>query len=118
MLSKKDQTKKKCRLRPKPSAKNAPKITQEERDYLEWMKAQALPCFVCSGLGDIVLHHIKLNSTDKKRHFFVLPMCVNCHAESMELSAHKTPVKFRAKYPIEIQEIQATMYYKTWLRDR
>ena len=39
------------RLRPKPSMKNKKKITQDDKDYLEWLQNQNYVCFVCGKLN-------------------------------------------------------------------
>ena len=105
---------KKCRLRPKYSTKNKPKINDEEQEYLTWFKQQDFPCFVCGTMCWIEGHHIKENSTDAKEHTSILGLC-HKHHHGQELSPHGTPKKFRQKFPVAVQRVQAKQYYKMFL---
>jgi hypothetical protein len=111
MYSKADQLKKN-RTTKKPSMKNKPKITQHERDYLQWLKEQDLSCFSCGKKRGVELHHIKQSSSDRKNHLEVIPLCgVTCHRLG-EYSAHSNPRWFRSEYPIEVQRKFAKILYK------
>ena len=48
--------------------------TDDEVEYLNWMKSRNERCFVC-GSSNTELHHIKHKSTDQKNHYEVLPLC-------------------------------------------
>ena len=100
MLSKKDQLYK----------NKAPKITQHERSYLEWLQHLYVGCFHCGGHNMIEWHHIKERSTDKKNHTALLPLCKECHTGN-KFSPHGTPRKWREVYPIEVQNIAGSIIY-------
>ena len=100
------------RLRPKPSSKNNTKATKHELEYLQWFKDQIFPCFVCGTFHDIESHHVKEYSSDKKNHTQLLPLCRRCHTQSIELSAHGTPKKFRSMFHIETQRRFADNIYE------
>jgi len=109
------------RLKPKPSSKNKKTITTEDKDYLEWLQNSVFPCMVCGNIDHndpIEWHHIKNNSTDKKNHKRLVPLCgKKCHRLGTELSAHSTPKLFRETYPIELQEKYADGIYRRYLEE-
>ena len=105
------------RLRPKPSMKNKKKITQDDKDYLEWFANQELPCFVCGTYYGIEGHHIKNSSVDKKIHTEILPLCSNHHRGNIGLSAHMTPKEFRKLYPVEVQREYAKEIHDRYLKE-
>jgi len=106
------------RLRPKPSQKNKSKITQSDKDYLEWVKNQDLACFSCGDYGSIELHHVRENSCSCRSHTLVIPLCgEKCHRLGTELSAHNTPKRFRLVYPIEVQIDFANDLHNMYLRE-
>lgn len=115
MLSKKQQTKSN-RLRPKPSMKNKPKITDEDKEYLGWLQLQTFNCMVCNTNYGIEYHHTKEHSTDRKDHKRLIPLCYYHHRTSTELSAHGTPSLFRKKYPMEVQYELADKIYSEYLQ--
>ena len=105
------------RLRPKPSQKNKPKITQRERDYLNWLQGQSFSCMVCGTADGIEMHHVKEHSNNKKNHRKLLPLCYHHHRLSNDLSAHGTPTKFRELYPMEFQNELADKIYFLFASD-
>jgi len=105
------------RLRPKPSQKNKKKITNEDKDYLEWLQNQDFVCFACGKQNGIEWHHVKECSTDKKNHQRLIPLCgEECHRNGQELSAHGTPKKFREVYPVKAQNAFADRIYSFYLK--
>lgn len=113
MLTKKQQTAKHSRLRPKPSSKNKKRITDEDKQYLEWLQHQSLTCIVC-GSGNVEMHHVKRNSSDSKNNRRLIPLCTMHHRLSNELSAHGTPRKFKEVYPMEAQYEIADRIYQEY----
>jgi hypothetical protein len=105
------------RLRPKPSSKNKSKITQSDKDYLEWFSLQIQPCFCCGTYADIQGHHIKNNSCDSKVHTEMLPLCIECHTLSPKLSAHGNSVAFKEAFPIKVQRDFSSDIYNRYLRE-
>ena len=105
------------RLRPKPSAKNKPKITADEKLYLEWLQEQSEPCFHCGSYKSIEWHHIKEYSTDKKDHAALIPLCTQHHTGT-RMSPHGTPKQFRERYPMEVQRWQAAIYYNKYIKQK
>ena len=93
--------------------KKKPIANDEEKEYLNWLHEDAqmlkYKCFVC---GEPVeeYHHVKLNSSDKKNHKRVLPLCKFHHTDG-EPSPHKTAKKFRGLYPMEYQNKAADLLY-------
>lgn len=106
------------RLRPKPSSKNKKKITEIEREYLEWCQWQIKPCIVCGTIENIEWHHIKRDSTDRKKHTSVIPLCEKHHKGSTEFSAHGTPKLFRETYSMEFQRELGTEIFKEFSEAR
>lgn len=103
------------RLRPKKSFKNKSKITDADKQYLEWLQLQDYSCFACGEQNGIEWHHVKEFSTDKKNHKRLIPLCgEKCHRNGLDLSAHGTPKKFREAFCIEDQNIQADLIYATF----
>lgn len=98
----------------KKSEKNL--ASDEDKEYLNFLKSLKLPCFVCGGYADN-LHHVKLKSTDKKNHKIVIPLCSNHHT-GFEFSPHGTPVSWRKSYPIEMQNLYADRLYKKYLESK
>ncbi len=117
MLSKKDQTRKNCRLRDKPSMKNKPRSTAEERDYLDWLHQQETQCFQCGTFNNIEWHHVKEYSTDKKNHNELIPLC-KYHHTGHTLSPHGTPRQWRNMYPIEVQRAEAIMHHTVYSKSK
>ena len=50
----------KKRISKKPSMKNKKKITNDEKDFLEWAKEQELRCFVCGTKNGIITKELSL----------------------------------------------------------
>ena len=101
--------------KPMKQTKMKPKrtTTDEESEYLNWQKEQEHTCFVCgTGMG-IELHHVRRDSTSKKSHFRIIPLCFNHHTAG-DFSAHKSPKKFREKYSMDIQEAYADSLYEEY----
>lgn len=102
MYSKDQQTKK----------NKASKITQHERDYLEWLQHLYTFCYRCGEANGIEWHHCKENSTDKKVHTELIPLCgIECHRLG-KYSVHGNPVWFREHFPIKEQREFARSIYK------
>jgi len=102
------------RIKPKPSMKNKPKISSQERDYLQWFAEQSHTCFICGTHYGIEGHHVKEHSTDRKDHTSLLPLCSRHHT-GPDLSPHGTPKRFREAYPMEVQRRYAAEIYKSFL---
>ena len=94
--------------------KKKPIATESDREYLGWFNEQGLSCMVCGCTNGVQGHHVKRDSTDKKDHKRVIPLCVDHHLNSMELSAHGTPKKFREEYPMEYQHKLADKIYSVF----
>jgi len=94
------------------------RVLKIDRDYLSWLQNSSYACMVCGGFVGIEWHHVKRDSTDKKDHTRLIPLCgVECHRLGTELSAHGTPRKFRAVYPIEIQRKYAAEIYGDYKKE-
>ena len=92
-------------------------ITKIEKEYLEWLQNQDYPCFVCGKRNNIEWHHVKENSTDKKNHTRLIPLCgESCHRNGQILSAHGTPVKWRETYSMEEQNHHAKKIYMDFIK--
>lgn len=100
--------KKRTAIKPKRIA------TDEDLEYLEWIRNQGLVCFVC-GSSNVVFHHIKEKSTDKKNHKRLLPLCANHHTGEV-FSPHGTPILWRKQYTIDRQNRAADEIYKRYGR--
>ena len=96
--------------------KKKSRVEQNDLDYLKWAKQQPLECFVC-GNNQTQLHHIKKNSTDKKNHKELLPLCVEHHLGNV-LSPHGTPSKFRETYTMEVQRQSAKDLYLQYVKNK
>lgn len=101
----------------KPSMKNKSKITQEEKEYLNWLQCQDYSCFVCGTFSRIEWHHVKLKSTDKKRHNRLIPLCFN-HHHGRELSPHGNAKRWRQKYNMFEQNEKASYIFNDFLKER
>lgn len=73
-------------------------------------------CMVCGSYSEH-FHHVKLNSSDKKRQFVQIPLC-NFHHMGTTLSPHGTSVKWRKTYTMKEQEEIANKIYLTFLKER
>jgi hypothetical protein len=101
------------RIKPKCKHKNKSREFKYP-EYLSYLHEELRPpCFICGERNGIELHHVKSSSSDPKDDRMVIPLCgESCHRNGTELSAHGTPVLFRAVYPIEDQEaFSAGMYH-------
>ncbi len=92
----------------------------EDRAYLNWLhKPQQMKdytCMVCKApIQD--WHHVKLHSTDKKNHKKLIPLCKQHHTDGSP-SPHKTPVLWREKFSMELQNKIADDIYLAFLRNR
>lgn len=119
MFYSKDKQLKKTRLKPKPSMKNKPKISSQEKRYLSWLQTQNgnVKCFVCGTNNGIEFHHIKNKSTDKKNHKKLIPLCYEHHRTGTP-SPHNTPKLFRDMFPIEEQEVVADKLFEEFLETK
>ena len=95
------------------------KVTKLELNYLSWLNdnRDRFTCIVCECHG-VEFHHVKRDSTDKKNHKRLLPLCEKHHKSSLDFSAHGTPKKFRATYPMEFQYIMADEIYNNYLKEK
>lgn len=91
------------------------KITNEDLNYLNWLneKRHIFKCIVCES-KNVEFHHVKRDSTDKKNHKRLIPLCQKHHTISAEFSAHGTPVKFRKKYSMVYQYSLADGIYSAY----
>jgi hypothetical protein len=80
------------------------KVPKKDLDYMGWLRNHKylFVCMVCDS-KNVEFHHVKRDSTDKKNHKRLIPLCQNHHTVSNELSAHGTPKKFREFYPMDYQ---------------
>jgi len=104
------------RIKPKYNGKNKKKITDEDKDYLEWLQHQNYKCFVCGKQNGIEWHHVKLHSTDKKNHKRLIPLCGNEHHRLGELSPHGNPKKWRETFSMELQNEFADEIYQEYIK--
>jgi len=113
------------RLNPKKDAvfgkkkhilKKKVKASSGDLSYLSWLQDLARPCIVC-GNYSVEWHHVKRDSTDKKDHERLIPLCRDHHTESKELSAHGTPILFRETYSMDYQYSYADRLYKIYLKE-
>ena len=110
MLTKKEQLHKVKKPKAKKVNKNKP--TAHEQKYLNWLQEQWYGCFHCNGGSNIEWHHVKLNSTDKKNHTRLIPLCLEHHKGST-ISPHGAPSHWRNTYTMKEQnEAAAEIYYK------
>lgn len=59
-----------------------PKISDIEREYLNWLQEQNHNCFVCGISSNIEMHHVTdINRISGKRrvHSRLVPLCISCH---------------------------------------
>jgi len=106
------------RIKPKFSGKTPSLLTGADRKYLRYLQSLDVVCFVCGEQNGIEWHHVKRDSTDKKDHTRLIPLCgVEHHRLGAELSAHRTPVKFRETYPVEVQMEYAAKIYENYLKE-
>lgn len=121
MLTKKDQTKSN-RLKKPYNGKNRNRkgntnIAANDKKYLEYLKNTSYACFVCGKHNGIEWHHVKRDSTDKKNHKRLIPLCgVEHHRLGNVLSAHGTPKKFRATFSMEFQNSYADEIYEEYIK--
>lgn len=94
-----------------------PKISQHEKDYLNWLQNQNSTCFVCGTNRLIEWHHVKNKSTDKKRHTVLIPLCIE-HHKGNKLSPHGTPKLWRDTYDMQWQEEYAKNIYQEFLDEQ
>lgn len=106
----------KKRTNKKPSMKNKKRITDEEKDFLEWLKNQQLNCFVCGTKNGIELHHVKESSSCRKNHKRVIPLCGVEHHRLGKYAVHVNKKWFFEKYPIKMQEEFADSLYQDFKR--
>ena len=97
-------------------------ISKEDRDYLDWLQLQDIPCFVCGKINPsdpIEWHHVKLRSSDKKDHTKLIPLCGSLHHRlGKQLSPHGSPKNWRETFTIEFQYAFATDIYNSYLKSK
>jgi hypothetical protein len=113
LKSKSDENKN--RLRDKPTSKNKKSISNEDKEYLEWLQTQSYCCFVCGERNGIEWHHVKLNSSDKKNHKRLIPLCGVEHHRLGNISPHGNPKRWREHFSMRLQENYADNIYETYL---
>ena len=101
------------RIKPKPSAKNVTTRIITNPEYLEWFTDHHFSCIVCGTTEGIEGHHVKRDSTDRKRDDEMLPLCRE-HHHGRTLSPHGTPTLFREEFPMHVQKRLAYDYFKEW----
>ena len=107
--------KKESTFKKKSVMKKKAKVVKKDLDYLDWLHEEnCFTCMVCKS-SNVEFHHVKRDSTDKKDHKRLIPLCQNHHTISRELSAHSNPKKFREVYPMEFQYILADKIYKQYM---
>ena len=112
---KEDQLKHNKKKKVKKVSKSKP--TPDEQLYLDWLQEQDVQCFSCGEQKQIKWHHIKLNSSSKKNHKQLIPLCeITCHTLG-KFSAHGNPVWFRDTFPMSVQEEEADKFYKEFLNE-
>ena len=99
----------------KRNRKGNTKVTKDDLNYMNWLHLNKFRfnCVVCES-SNVEFHHVKRDSTDKKNHKRLIPLCQNHHTLSAELSAHGTPKKWREIYPMEFQCILADKIYSNY----
>lgn len=88
------------------------KTTDKELEYLNWCKEQDLKCIVCNS-NNTQLHHIKRNSSDKKDHTKIIPLCLEHHIGN-KISPHGAKENFFKRYPWEWQKRYSETLYKKY----
>lgn len=94
-----------------------PKISDIEREYLNWLQQQNHNCFVCGISSNIEMHHVKKSSVFKKNHKILIPLCIE-HHKGKSLSPHGSPNLFRSAFSMEQQLKVANELYNTFLESR
>ena len=84
----------------------------KEPGYTTWFhEVHQPPCFVCGIFVGIQFHHVKEHSTDERIDSIGMPLCHEHHHGTV-LSPHGTPVKFKERYPMDMQYKSAAKMYK------
>jgi len=92
--------------------------SKEDKSYLKWFSNQDIPCFVCGTLLNVDGHHIKRDSTSRKDHTKLLPLCKYHHtALDSTLSPHTTSKLWRDTYSMKAQEVAALKIYLRFKND-
>ena len=91
------------------------KLTKDDKEYLEWVQNQSYTCFVCGCQNGIEWHHVKRDSTDKKNHKRLIPLCGAEHHRLGDLSPHGNPKKWRDTYTMDEQNDFADHIYKQYV---
>lgn len=89
--------------RKKSILKKKANVDQQDLKYLDWLNknVHGLTCLVCKS-PNIEWHHVKRDSTCKKDHKRLIPLCYLHHRVSVEFSAHGTTKLFRETYPMDV----------------
>jgi len=94
------------------------KITKEDLDYLNWLhNVNSFSCLVCNN-HIVEWHHVKRDSTCRKNHKRLIPLCQKHHTVSLDFSAHGTPKKWRETYSMGFQNDLADMIYRKYLDEK
>lgn len=105
----------------KPSVLKAkPKAKKSELPYLNWLhEASQMSRFTCMVCGVNVedWHHVKRDSTDKKDHKRLIPLCKTHHTLGTP-SPHASPKLWRETYPMERQYEIADAIYSEFLKEQ
>jgi len=102
--------KQKARLR---DSKTKP--TAKDKLYLQWLQERDTTCFVCGKQNGIEWHHVKRDSTDKKNHKRLIPLCGVEHHRLGDLSPHGNPKKWRETFSMDFQNEYADEIYEEFL---
>jgi len=113
MLTKKSQTKRHGRIRDDTPVS----FISNDGEYLTWLHYQQYPCFVCGKQNGIEWHHVKRDSTDKKDHKRLIPLCGNEHHRNGKLSPHGNPSLWRETFSMDLQNGYADSIYQDYLRE-
>ena len=91
------------------------RFNKSDKKYLEWLQEQSHTCFVCGQQNGIEWHHVKRDSTDRKNHKRLIPLCGVEHHRIGELSPHGNPRLWRQTYSMEEQNSFADYIYKQYI---
>ena len=96
--------------------------TDDELEYLNWLKSQQLQCIVCGSYA-VELHHLKLNDSDNihsssvaKDHTKIIPICTKHHT-GKECSFHGNKKELAKLFTKEALLIIANRLYNEFLEN-
>ncbi len=94
------------------------KVPLDDLKYLVWLKTQThYTCFICNMINTsdpIEWHHVKLNSSSKKNHKQLIPLCGHEHHRNGQNSPHGNPNKWREEHSMRDQEALADAIYQEY----